>query len=232
MPLELVVSPQPSEPEEHVGQHRVPGRHRVVVEVLRPRDQRLAPVGREEEAAVLLVGEELDRAKRQPPRLEQPARLARGEMELEQPVRDVGVVVEIAGAARPPVPPRARAAGPVREWTEHELRGVFGGLDPVGPSQEPSRLGERRDREPVPGGDRLVVEAGLRPVRPLGEQPGAQLRLELPTDDRAAVLERLEQLGRHALLHRPRVRQPSTPSVSASCALAKPPSGSRSSRSR
>ena len=75
-------------------EHRVAGRDRVVVEVLRPRDEPLAVGRREEEAAVLVVGEELDREPREPVRLVEPAQLARRDVELEQPVRDVRVVVE------------------------------------------------------------------------------------------------------------------------------------------
>ncbi len=69
--------------------------------------------GREEEAAVLLVGEELDREQGEPPGLVQPAEVAGRDVELDQAVRDVGVVVEEArrrsscrrgscGASRPP----------------------------------------------------------------------------------------------------------------------------------
>src|SRR6266571_304115 len=45
----------------HVREHRVPRRDRVVEEVLLASDQLLAVGGRQEEAAALLVGEELDR---------------------------------------------------------------------------------------------------------------------------------------------------------------------------
>ena len=79
--------------------HRVPGRDRIVVEVLRPRGERLAVVRREEEAAALVVGEELDRDVGDPARLEQPADVAGRDVELEQPVGDVRVVVEEAAAA-------------------------------------------------------------------------------------------------------------------------------------
>ena len=58
--LERLVAPDPREPHEHVGEHRVAARRRVVVEVLLARDQLLAVDRRREEAAVLLVDEEVD----------------------------------------------------------------------------------------------------------------------------------------------------------------------------
>ena len=67
-PLELVVAVDPREPQQDVGEHRVPRRHRVVDEVLLARDQPLAVGGREEEAAALVVAEQLDREQREPVR--------------------------------------------------------------------------------------------------------------------------------------------------------------------
>ena len=52
----------------------------MVVELLRPRDEALAVGGREKEAAMLVVGEELDRESCEPVRLMEPAPL---------PARDV-----------------------------------------------------------------------------------------------------------------------------------------------
>src|SRR5687767_15202784 len=75
----------------------------MVFELLRLCDQALAVKRREKEAAVLLVGEQLDRQPCQPVRLLEPPELAGRDVQLEQAVRDVGVVVEIAGAARAPV---------------------------------------------------------------------------------------------------------------------------------
>ena len=98
MPLELVVAVDPRQPQEDVREHRVAGRRRVVVEILRARDERLAVGGREEEAAALVVGEELDGESREASRLLEPAQLARRDVQLVEPVRDVRVVVEVAGA--------------------------------------------------------------------------------------------------------------------------------------
>src|SRR3954468_322508 len=75
--LELVVAPQSRKPEQDEREHRVPGRRRMVVEVLLAADQPLAVDRREEETAALVVAEELDRQQCEPPRLLQPAQLAR-----------------------------------------------------------------------------------------------------------------------------------------------------------
>ena len=85
-PLELVVAVDPREPQQHVGEHRVAARRRVVVEVLLADDQLLAVGGRLEEAAVLVVAEELDREPREPVRLLEPAQLAGRDVQLESPL--------------------------------------------------------------------------------------------------------------------------------------------------
>src|SRR5207248_4027373 len=86
--------------QQDEGEHRVTGGGRVVVERLLPCDELLAVGRREEEAAALRVAEELDRAQSQPPRLSQPAQLARRDVQLVQAMRDVGVVVEVGGVLR------------------------------------------------------------------------------------------------------------------------------------
>ena len=100
LPLELVVAPDPREPQEDEGEHRAPGGRRVVVERLLPRDELLAVGRREEEAAAFRVAEELDRGEREPPRLPQPAQVAGRDVQLVQPVRDVRVVLEVGGVLR------------------------------------------------------------------------------------------------------------------------------------
>ena len=190
-------------------EHRVAGRKRMVVELLRPRDELLAVGGREEEAAVLLVGEELDREPRQPVRLAQPAQLARRDVQLEQPVRDVRVVVEIAVPARAALAEAApQPAVRSRERAEEEVAEPACRLDPVRPLEPPPGLRERREREPVPRRDRLVVAQRLRALLADREQPRTRRLVELAADDRAAVLERLEQLGGSAFLLGPGERQP------------------------
>src|SRR5205823_14310247 len=120
-PLQLVVAVDPPEPQQDVGEHRVPRRDRVVDQLLLARDQLLASGGREEEAAVLVVAEELHREQSEAPRLLEPAQLAGGDVQLVEAVRDVGVVVEEARTARAP-----RATAPVQaalrgERSEQEL---------------------------------------------------------------------------------------------------------------
>ena len=95
-----------------------------------------------------------------------------------------------------------------RKLAEQEVAEPLGRVAQCCRSSRRARLGERGERQPVPGGDRLVVAAGCGRCRALREQARAQLRVELAADDRAAVLERLEQLGGDALVLRPRVRQP------------------------
>src|SRR6185312_5215960 len=85
--------------------------------------------------------------------------------------------------------------------------GANGGRDVVGSLEPPAGFCERGKREPVPRGDRLVVEAGLRPALTLREEPRTQLVRQLAADHRAAVLERLQELRRNTLVLGPRVRE-------------------------
>jgi len=80
--------------------------------------------------------------------------------------------------------------------------------DAVRMLEAPTRLGEGGERKAVPGGDRLVVAERLRAELTLLEEPLRELRLELASKDESAVLERLQQLRGHALLRRPREREP------------------------
>src|SRR5690349_24091140 len=103
--LELVISPDPAQPEQDVREHRVPRGCRVVVELLLPRDQLLAVGRREEETASFLVGKELDGEPGEPVRLLEPAEDAGSDVQLVEPVGHVRVVLEVArvpGAASPP----------------------------------------------------------------------------------------------------------------------------------
>src|SRR6266498_4125245 len=77
----------------------------MIVEVLLAADEPLAVDGRQEEAAPLLVAEELDGEEDEAPRFLQPAQLTRRDVELVQTIRHVGVVLEDTGVlclARPP----------------------------------------------------------------------------------------------------------------------------------
>jgi hypothetical protein len=197
----------------------------VIEQVLLAGDQLLAVRWCEEEAAALVVGEELDRQQREPTRLLEPAQLAGRDVQLVEPVRDVRVVVEVAGAARATVAARAVKALAVREGAEEKPGEGMGVFDQVGPVKATPGFGQGREREAVPGGDRLVVKPRLRTLCADLQQPSPRLLVERPAEDEAPVLKRLEQLLGRALV------RPSTPSVSASCDEAKPPSGNRSSRS-
>ena len=85
-PLELVVAPEPREPQEHPREHRVPRGDRRVLEILRPRDARIPVRGSEVEAAVRVVGEELDREPGEAVRLQQPANVAGRDVQLDSPL--------------------------------------------------------------------------------------------------------------------------------------------------
>src|SRR5581483_7045418 len=113
------------------GEHRVPGRGRVVVEVLASRDKRLPAGRRREEASARIVAEELDREEREATRLVQPAQLAGCDVQLVEAVRDVRVVLEVAGPLRHAVPPRAMQPLSVGERAEQELAELPGGFEPV-----------------------------------------------------------------------------------------------------
>ena len=232
-PLELVVAVDPREPEQHVREHRVARRRRVVVEVLLARDELLAVRRREEEAAALVVAEELDREEREPARLLEPARLAGRDVQLVEPVRDVGVVVEEAGVLGDAVAVRAvEAALGRRERAEQELAEASRRVEPVVALEARAGLGERGEREAVPGGDRLVVAQRLRPLLAPLEQLGASARggssprrMKRPCSNGSRSSSGTPSSGVQVNV------SPSTPSVSASCAEANPPSGSASSRS-
>src|SRR6185436_7881072 len=115
-------------------------------------------------------------------------------MELVEPVRDAGVVVEEAGPARLTVADAADEPPLRRHRADQELAERARLVDPVGPLEPPARLGQGGQREAVPGGDRLVVETRLRAAGSDLEQPCARGRVEGAPQDEAAVLERLEQL--------------------------------------
>src|SRR5215210_2897251 len=99
--LELVVAVDPRDPEQDLRQHRVARRRRVVVEGLLARDQPLAVLRGQEEAAAFVVREELDGESREPVGLLEPAQLSGCDVKLVEASRDVRVVVEKAGVLRP-----------------------------------------------------------------------------------------------------------------------------------
>src|SRR5205085_8135234 len=132
-----------------------------------------------------------------------------GGVELVEPVRDGRVVVEVAGALRPPVAIRAMEAPlAVRERAEQEAGRVDGRCEEVGPLEAPSRFGQGRDGHAVPGRDRLVVAERLRTPLAQLEEAGARLVVELSAEDVAAALERLQELLRRPLARRPGEGEP------------------------
>ena len=203
-----IVAPDPAEAHEHRRHHRVPGRDRIVVEVLRAGGERLAVVRREEEPAALVVREELDRAIGDPARLEQPAHVAGRDVELDEAVGDVRVVVEEAAAADPAVADAAQhAAVLAAERPEKEVAEPHGGLEQVVPLDAPGRLGERRESEAVPGRDRLVVAKRLRPLES-ADRAGA------PSSGRRGRRARSSGRARTARASRARARAPPSPPAS------------------
>ena len=106
----------------------------MVVELLLAGNEPLAVGRREEEAAAFLVGEELDREPRESVRLLEPAQLAGRDVQLVEAVRDVRIVLQVAGVSRPARTPAAvQAAVLVRERPEQELRQLPPGLDELRP---------------------------------------------------------------------------------------------------
>src|SRR3954451_5323692 len=94
----------------------------MIVELLLAGDERLS-VGRSvEDPAAVLVCEQVDREERQPPRLLQPLQLAWRDVQLVEPVRDVGVVLEKRVRVRASCTPRSKQL-PVRlgQGAEKEL---------------------------------------------------------------------------------------------------------------
>src|SRR5204862_6597654 len=133
-----------------------------VVELLLARQELLRVGRRQKEAASLLVGEQLRGESNEPVRLAEPAQVAGRDMELVEPVGDVGVVLEVAGVARPARPPAAvEAAVRARQRPEQELRNLTARIDQLGTGEAPARVRERRERQAVPGRDRLVVAERL-----------------------------------------------------------------------
>ena len=66
-PLELVVAVDARQPQRHIREHRIAGGRRIVVELFLSVDEPLAVGRRVEEAASFVVGEQLDRERREPP---------------------------------------------------------------------------------------------------------------------------------------------------------------------
>jgi len=79
-------------------------------------------------------------------------------VQLVEPVRDVRVVLEVGGMLRAAVAER-----PPQRIDRQERPELARRSEEVGTLEAARSFGERREREPVPGGDDLVVEGRLRP---------------------------------------------------------------------
>ncbi len=122
LPLELLVAPDPREPQEDESEHRVTRRDRVVLERFLPRDELLTVGRRQEEAAALLVSEQRDRAIRGAAARAEPAEIAGREVQLVEAVRDVRVVVEVRGELRATVARRSPQRLGVEQLPERNRR--------------------------------------------------------------------------------------------------------------
>jgi hypothetical protein len=194
----------------------------VVVELLLLRDEPLSVARREEEAAVRVVAEPCDRLLRQATCLLQPPKVAGRDVELEQPVRDVGVVVEEAGAARPSLPPARRtdSAAATPAWT-YSAR----------PSRRPASA-SAAIASPFQDEIALSSRAGFGRCSRRSKSRTRVSSSSVPrSTDRPSSNGSSSSAGAPSSTVHVNV-SPSTPSVSASWADAKAPSGSRSSRSR
>ena len=110
-----------------------------------------------EEAAAVRVGEQLDHPAGELARRRQPARREGRPVQAQQPVAEVGVVVELAqvrGGAVGVDPPQPAVHD---QGVEHEGGARGRRVEVVRAPQRHAGLGEGGDREAVPGGHHLVV---------------------------------------------------------------------------
>ena len=188
-PFQLVVAPDAREAEEHIGEHGVAARRRMVVELLLACDELLAVTRRLEEAARLVVREQVDCERCQPVRLAQPLRVAGRDVQLHQAVGDVGVVLEVAGSLGDTVSPRAVQPAVGRgQLAEQEV----GASAVAGPTRPPARArrasGRSRRRSPCRRGAawaaaraaRAAVRASPRRARPAGRSGRARTARAAP----------------------------------------------------
>ena len=224
--LELVVAPDAREPQEHIREHRVAARRRMVVELLLARDQLLAVDRRLEEAATLVVGEELDRERGEAVRLAQPARVAGRDVQLES-----GRSRRRRSPRGSPFPSRRRRA-----------RSGGGGR----PHVESGRAGTRPARPPRRRVPPARASASISPFHDaiaLSSRSGfgrcsrsSKRRARVSSSSSPRITKRPCSKGCRSSSGAPSPGahvnvSPSTPSVSASWADAKPPPSSASSRS-
>ena len=113
-----------------------------------------------------------------PRAIDEPALVERRLVQRQQALGEVGVVLEHALPDRPtvlPRPPQRRRRGVEQAAADGPAARDRRGRVALLPEQ-PTRLGEGRDGQPVPGRERLVVAGRLRPRRPARQQPRARPR--------------------------------------------------------
>lgn len=159
--------------QERSGRRRPAGRRRVVGGVLRAADQLLGVVRRVVQLAAL-AGEVLEHDVEQEAGELQPDALAGDRGQREEALGHVAVVLQDPGVpAGAPVLGRTVQPGDgAHVHPDQQVGGLGGALDEVGPVEVRPGLGERGDRQAVPGGDHLVVPARVRARSTGGEQRG------------------------------------------------------------
>ncbi len=150
---------------ERRGGDGVGGGRRPVGAVSIAHDQLLMITRRVEEAARLFIEEVGEGALEQPLRLAQPANLTARLVQVDQPLGQVGVVLQVGIEVRLPGPIGSQQAAVLaRERRQDEVGGAFRRFDVSWVADHPVALGQRADHQAVPGGEDLVVQAGLHPV--------------------------------------------------------------------
>ena len=161
MALVAVLAGERGEPQETEGRRRVARWDRVVLGILAARDQLLVVVRRREEAAALGVREAVDHRLGRLTRGVEPADLEGRLVERQQRLDQIRVVLEVGVELR-----LALLPGPqevplgVAHPGPDELRTRSCRVEVVGATEHRSGVGERGDRERVPGENPLVVETG------------------------------------------------------------------------
>ncbi len=159
--------------EECARRRRPPGGHRVVRGVLRPADEPLGVGGRVVQRPALLVHELRKDVVEQEARELQPHPLARHRGQREEALGHVGVVLQHprVGAGLPVLRGAGEPRAGVHVEAYEKVSRAHGRRDEVRPVEVRPGLGQRGDREAVPGGDDLVVPAGRGPLGTGGEEP-------------------------------------------------------------
>ena len=156
---------QGAEGEESVRCGRPAGRRDAVGRVLRSADQGRRVGGGVEEAAAA-VGEPVQDDVEQLTRPSVPALVSGHLVEGEQPLGEIGVVLEHPRRLRVGAPSQGDASEPPgarRPVQRQEVLGAGHGRgQQVGPGEQGARFGQACDREAVPGRDHLVVAGRTR----------------------------------------------------------------------